>query len=237
MNKGVLYLVPTLLGDAASYSTIPGMVQEKLALIDEFIVEDERRAKRYLAGIGMGWRIDSLVWHVLNTHTDASSIPGFLCGLEKGRNIGILSEAGCPCVADPGALVVRIAHNRGFRVVPLVGPSSVLLALMASGFNGQNFAFHGYLPKRREERIGKLLSLEKTAHAADQTQIFIETPFRSSHMFEDIVSVLRPETALCVACSLTLPEEFIETKSIEDWKRRAPDIRKKPCIFLLYRSI
>jgi len=179
--------------------------------------------------------LDALILHSLNKHTRPEEVSNYLSSADKGKNIGVVSEAGCPGIADPGADVVKIAHSKGIKVVPLVGPSSILLALMASGFNGQSFSFHGYLPKERGERIRKLKELERTAQQKDQTQLFIETPFRNQHLLEDILTNCSPATPLCIACDITLPSEFIRTQYIAEWKKKVPDINKRPAIFLLYK--
>jgi 16S rRNA (cytidine1402-2'-O)-methyltransferase len=234
-KKGTLYLIPTTLGDTAPEAVMPASVKDVINLVDEFIVEDERTARRYLKKAGIERPLDSLVLHVLNKHTRPEETAGYLSAADQGKNIGIVSEAGCPGIADPGADVVKIAHSKGIKVVPLVGPSSVLLALMASGFNGQSFAFHGYLPKERGERIRKLKDLERTAQQKDQTQLFIETPFRNQHLLEDILANCAPATQLCIACDITLPTELIRTQAISEWKKQVPDINKRPAIFLLYK--
>lgn len=233
--KGTLYLIPATLGDTAVEAVIPASVKEVINIIDEFIVEDERTARRYLKKAGILRPLDTLILHTLNKHTRPEDVAGYLSAADNGKNIGVVSEAGCPGIADPGAEVVKIAHRKGIKVVPLVGPSSILLALMASGFNGQNFAFHGYLPRERGERIRKLKELERAAQQKDQTQLFIETPFRNQHLLEDILAHCSPATPLCIACDITLPTEYIRTQAIADWKKQVPDINKRPAIFLLYR--
>jgi 16S rRNA (cytidine1402-2'-O)-methyltransferase len=235
MKKGTLYLIPTTLGDTPPEAVMPAAIKDVINAVDEFIVEDERSARRYLKKAGITRPLDTLVLHTLNKHTEPEEVAGYLGAIAKGMNVGVLSEAGCPGIADPGAEVVKIAHRKGIKVVPLVGPSSILLALMASGFSGQSFTFHGYLPKERGERIRKLKDLERTAQQKDQTQLFIETPFRNQHLLEDILSTCSPATPLCIACDITLPSELIRTQSIADWKNQVPDINKRPAIFLIYR--
>lgn len=235
MTKGTLYLIPTTLGDTAVEAVMPASVKDVINIVDEFIVEDERSARRYLKKAGITKPLDTLVLHALNKHTRPEDVAGYLSAIDKGKNVGVVSEAGCPGIADPGADVVKIAHRKGIKVVPLVGPSSILLALMASGFNGQSFAFHGYLPKERGERIRKLKELERTAQQKDQTQLFIETPFRNQHLLEDIVTSCSPSTPLCIACDLTLPTELVRTQTIAEWKKQLPDLNKRPAIFLIYR--
>jgi 16S rRNA (cytidine1402-2'-O)-methyltransferase len=179
--------------------------------------------------------MQELILHPLNQHTAAGEIVGYLNSLLDGKDMGMISEAGCPGIADPGAEVARLAHERNIRVVPLVGPSSILLALMASGFNGQSFCFSGYLPKERPDRIKKIKELERTVMQKDQTQIFIETPYRNMHLLDDLLANCEKTSKLCIACDITLPTEFIRTKRISEWKNQLPDLNKKPCIFLLYR--
>lgn len=233
--KGTLYLIPTTLGDTAETAdVIPMKVNSIINQIDEYIVENEKSARHYLKKAGIQKPLQELILHPLNQHTAPHEISGYLKSIGEGKNIGVISEAGCPGVADPGAEVVAIAHERNIKVVPLVGPSSILLSLMASGFNGQSFTFHGYLPKERTERIKKLKELEKAANRK-QTQLFIETPYRNTHLLEDIVSTCESNTLLCIACDITLPSEFIKTKRVSEWKKQLPDINKKPTIFLMYR--
>jgi len=234
-NKGTLYLIPATLGDTDINTSIPEFVKNIINEIDEFIVENERTARRYLKKLGIKKPLTDLVLHPLNKHTSPGEIATYLDPIERGINIGVISEAGCPAVADPGAEIVRLAHEKNIRVVPLVGPSSILLALMASGFNGQHFVFHGYLPKERGARIKKLRELEKDARQKNQTQIFMETPYRNQHLLEDIVKTCQNTTHLCIAVDITLPAEFIITQSIGVWKRKLPAINKKPTVFLIYK--
>lgn len=235
-SKGILYLIPTTLGETAVDPVIPVTVKEIVNIVDEFIVEDERSARRYLKKVGISKPLDTLVLHVLNKHTRPEDVSKFLTGTAEGRNVGVLSEAGCPGIADPGAEVVKLAHSKGIKVVPLVGPSSIVLSLMASGFSGQSFTFHGYLPRERHERIRKLKELERTAQQKDQTQLFIEAPFRNQHLLEDILANCNPVTPLCIACDITLPTEFIKTRTVAEWKKQVPDINKRPAVFLIYHS-
>jgi 16S rRNA (cytidine1402-2'-O)-methyltransferase len=234
-QQGILYLIPTTLGDTAETAdVIPVKVNAIINLIDEYIVENEKSARHYLKKTGIKKPLQEIILHPLNQHTAPQEISGYLKSIAEGKNIGIISEAGCPGVADPGAEVVAIAHERNIKVVPLVGPSSILLSLMASGFSGQRFTFHGYLPKERPERIKKLKELEKAAQK-QETQLFIETPYRNMHLLEDMLSTCEGTTKLCIACDITLPTEFIKTKRIAEWKKQLPDINKKPTIFLIYR--
>lgn len=234
-SKGTLYLIPTTLGDTAETAdVIPVKIATIINQIDEYIVENEKSARHYLKKMGLQKPLQEIILHPLNQHTAPQAIGGYLKSIQEGKHIGIISEAGCPGIADPGAEVVAIAHERNIKVVPLVGPSSILLSLMASGFNGQQFTFHGYLPKERGERIKKLKELEKAAMKG-HTQLFIETPYRNIHLLEDLLSTCAGTTSLCIACDITLPTEFIKTKRIVDWKKQLPDIAKKPTIFLIYK--
>lgn len=236
MNKGKLYLIPTTLGDTAETTdVIPLKVNELINKIDEYIVENEKSARHYLKKIGIKKPLQEIILHPLNQHTQVQEISSYLNSIQQGKDIGVISEAGCPGVADPGADVVKLAHEKNIDVIPLVGPSSILLSLMASGFNGQNFAFNGYLPKERGERIKKIKELEMLVYKRKQTQMFIETPYRNMHLLEDILNACENKTRLCIACDITLPTEFIKTKSVFDWKKQLPDINKKPTIFLIYQ--
>ena len=236
IEKGKLFLIPTSLGEECETADIiPTNVNQIINTIDEYIVENEKSARHYLKKMGIKKSLQEIILHPLNQHTKPNEISSYLNSIDKGKNIGIISEAGCPAIADPGSEVVKIAHRKNIKVVPLVGPSSILLALMASGFNGQSFTFNGYLPKERGERIAKIKDLERLAQRKNQTQIFIETPYRNMHLLEDIVGSCEGLTQLCIACDITLTTEFIKTKSIIDWKKQLPDINKKPAIFLLYK--
>lgn len=235
-DKGILYLIPTTLGiTAETADVIPVKVNQIINTIDEYIVENEKSARHYLKKTGIIKPLQEIILHPLNQHTPANAISGYLNSINLGKNIGIISEAGCPGIADPGAEVVKLAHERNIKVVPLVGPSSIFLALMASGFNGQSFTFNGYLPKERSERIKKIKDLERIAKEKNQTQLFIETPYRNTHLLDDILSTCDTNTRLCIACDITLPTEFIKTKSIAAWKKQIPDINKRPAIFLIYK--
>jgi 16S rRNA (cytidine1402-2'-O)-methyltransferase len=235
--KGILYLIPTTLGDTAeTMDVLPVRVNNIINTIDEYIVENEKSARHYLKKMGIKKPLQEIILHPLNQHTESHEISTYLNAIENGKNIGIISEAGCPGVADPGAEVVKLAHQKNIRVIPLVGPSSILLSLMASGFNGQNFAFNGYLPKDRSERIKKIKELENTAIKKNQTQLFIETPYRNMHLLEDLLSNCDPQTKLCIACDITLSTEFIQTKSIAAWKKQLPDLNKRPTLFLINKS-
>jgi 16S rRNA (cytidine1402-2'-O)-methyltransferase len=235
-EKGILYLIPTTLGDTAETAdVIPVKVNRVINTIDEYIVENEKSARHYLKKTGIQKPLQEIILHSLNQHTATHEISAYLDAISQGKNIGIISEAGCPGIADPGADVVRIAHERNIKVVPLVGPSSIFLALMASGFNGQNFAFNGYLPKERADRVKKIKELERLAQQKNQTQLFIETPYRNEHVLGDILSSCDGATRLCIACDITLPTEFIQTRTVAAWKKQIPDINKRPAIFLIYK--
>jgi 16S rRNA (cytidine1402-2'-O)-methyltransferase len=230
--KGILYLLPVPLGETSPELVVPEYNSRILNTIDEFIVEDLRTARRHIKLMGMKQPIENLLFHELGKHSDPDQYSSYLANALTGKNIGLLSDAGCPGVADPGAEIVRIAHEYQIRVVPLTGPSSILLALMASGSNGQQFCFHGYLPKERSERVRKIKELEKQTLLHKQTQIFIETPFRNDHMMEDLLRECKDQTLLCVAADITLPSEFIQTRSITAWKKNKPSLHKRPAIFI-----
>lgn len=233
---GKLYLIPSSLGGDDIHAIWPAAHTALVNKLDEFIVENLRTARRFLRMAGFSRSFDEVQFHLLNKHTNPEEISGFLKNALNGKDIGLLSEAGSPCIADPGQVIVAMAHRRNMRVVPLVGPSSILLALMASGFNGQQFAFHGYLPIGKPERSRKLKQLENTAWQDAQTQIFMETPFRNNQLMQDMMGSLRPDTLLCVACDLTTDSEFIKSQTVAAWKKEMPDLHKRTSIFLIYRS-
>jgi 16S rRNA (cytidine1402-2'-O)-methyltransferase len=237
MNKGNLYLVPATLAGGSAELVLPAGTLSVLRELDHFIVEELRTARRFLLTAGVpAARLDVIRFLVYNEHSAGDAVHECLEPALNGHHTGLLSEAGAPCVADPGAEIVRMAHEHRIRVVPLTGPSSLLLALMASGFNGQNFTFHGYLPADRTLREKKIRELERLAHERDQTQIFIETPYRNLRLFESLVKTCQPGTRLCIAASLTAEDEMIAARNIAEWRRGpGPDILKKPAIFLLYR--
>jgi len=234
--SGTLYLFPVHLSDSPLENVLPEYNRQLLLPIRQFIVEDVRTARRFLKASDKGFDIDACTFHTLNKHTTAEQIAGYLNALKAGQDMGLLSEAGCPAIADPGADIVRIAQENGYKVVPLVGPSSILLALMGSGFNGQRFAFEGYLPVEKEDRLKAIRRLETRSYNEDMTQIFIETPYRNEKMLEDLMTNLRPQTRICVAFDLTGPEESILTKTAASWKKSPVELTKKPCIFLIYRA-
>lgn len=230
-----LYLIPATIADTSVDTVMPKYVQNIINGIKCYIVENERTARRQLIKMGISIPIDELTFFILDKHTDRSTIHNFLKPCER-EHVGLLSEAGVPAVADPGGDIVAIAHNRNIRVIPLVGPSSILLALMASGMNGQNFAFLGYLPIKHHERIKKIKELEKTSGNSNQTQIFIEAPYRNNKLLEDLYQTCNKQTMICVACNITQSDEYIVTKPADEWKRIKPDLHKKPTIFLLSRN-
>lgn len=240
MTNAVLYLFPVPLSDNTIAQVLP---QYNIAVIKEikyFIVENVRSARRFLKQCDRAIDIDSLTFYTLNEHTDASELPAMLRPMEEGHSMGIISEAGCPAIADPGADIVAIAQQRGYAVAPLIGPSSILLSLMASGFNGQSFAFNGYLPIEAQARTSRLKELERRIMREHQTQIFIETPYRNMQMLEELCRTLQGQTRLCVAADITAENEYIRTMTIGDWKHlisqgKQPDLHKRPCIFLIYK--
>ena len=232
---GILFLIPNTLGENAPDEVIPQKVIETAKRLRHFIVEDVRTVRRYLRRIDRTFPIDDSQFFELNQHTDRSKIEPYIKPLLDGNDMGIISEAGCPAVADPGADIVALAHRKGIRVVPLVGPSSILLAQMASGFNGQSFAFVGYLPIEAAERQKRLRKLEHRAKEENQTQLFIETPYRNMKLFDELTATLKGDTRLCIACDITLESEYIETRTIGEWKQKKPqDLNKRPTIFGIF---
>jgi 16S rRNA (cytidine1402-2'-O)-methyltransferase len=235
MKPGSLYLLPTPLGEMPASMVLPGHNLEIVRRLRYFIAEDPRSARRFLKAAGIDFPLESINIGVLNEHTRKEEHSPLLEPLMSGQDAGLLSEAGLPCVADPGAELVRLAHARGIRIIPLTGPSSLTLALMASGFNGQRFVFHGYLPVEPRARSRKIREMESAASKRDETQIFIETPYRNLQLFKSILTVCQPGTMLSIATDITLPGEHITTLSIEAWKQENPDLHKRPAVFLIYR--
>ncbi|MCR5494175.1 MAG: SAM-dependent methyltransferase [Treponema sp.] len=230
-----LYLIPVTLGDTDYKKVIPDYNFQIIKEIKVFIVENIKSAKRFLAKIE-GSHVDDAEYFELSEHTEIKDIQNYLDPIFKGQSIGVISEAGCPAVADPGADIVSIAQKKKIRVVPLVGPSSILMAVMASGFSGQSFAFNGYLPVKPAERGQKIKNLESRAYKEGQTQLFIETPYRNAQMFDSIIKNCRSETKLCVAAGITTEKEYIKTKSIAEWKKCGlPEMKKIPAIFAIYK--
>jgi len=232
---GKLYLIPTTLGETEPLEVLPISVKKVLEMTNEFIVENEKTARRFIKRVSPKKSQPDLILHPLNKFTDPSEIPSFLNSCLEGKVVGLLSEAGCPAIADPGAEVVRIAHEKNIQVRPLVGPSSILLAMMGSGFNGQSFAFNGYLPIDKGERKTAIKKLERLSGEHNQSQIFIETPYRNNKMLEDLCNTLQGSTKICVACDLTLPSEIILTRTAKEWKHMKLDFHKKPAIFVIHR--
>ena len=232
MEKGKIYMIPTTLGDSTIDAVIPKDVQQIIIGTKYFIVENIKTTRRFLKKVERGIDIDELQFFVLNKHTSSVELESFLNPALEGSNMGVISEAGCPGIADPGSDIVSIAHSKNIKVVPLIGPSSILLALIASGMNGQNFCFNGYLPKDRNLRIKKIKELERQA-ISGVTQIFMETPFRNSHLMEDLLKQCSPNTTLCLAADISLENEFIQSKKIIDWKKHTPNLNKRPCMFLI----
>ena len=230
---GTLFLIPVTLGDSPVQHVIPAYVLELVDRLDHFIVEDLRSARRYLKKAGITKAIDDLSFYLLNEHTEDQATEELLAVLTNGNDAGLMSEAGIPAVADPGSGLVALAHRHGIRVVPLAGPSSILMALMASGMNGQSFRFHGYLPVKKPQRLNSLRKIEKIALETGETQVFMETPYRNMSLLEDILSSCRDNTLLCIAADISLDAETIKTRTIREWKGKLPDIHKRPAVFLL----
>lgn len=223
------------MGDTPIDKVLPKYNTEIINSLSFFIVENIRSARRFLKKCNPEIDIDALTFYELNKRTLAKDIASFLNPMKRGQSMGVISEAGCPAIADPGADVVAIAQRENYKVVPLVGPSSILMSLMASGFNGQSFAFHGYLPIDSNERGRKLKALEDLVYKQDQTQIFIETPYRNNKMAEDILLHCKPQTRLCIAMNISCDNETIITKKVSAWKGKLPDMHKQPCVFLIYK--
>ncbi|MCX6239957.1 MAG: SAM-dependent methyltransferase [Bacteroidia bacterium] len=230
---GNLYLIPTTLGESDTAQVIPAEVSAIVKNIKYFIVENIRTARRYLRKMDPQLNIDELQFFELNQHTYSRVTEEYLKPILEGFDVGIISEAGCPGIADPGAEVVKQAHLMQIRVVPLVGPSSILLSLMASGMNGQNFAFIGYIPVKPAERVKAIKEIERRSGIEKQTQIFIETPYRNTQLINDLINTLSDQTRLCLACDITLDTEYIKTQTVAQWKKGVPDLNKRPAIFLI----
>lgn len=233
IHKGALYLIPTPLGDGDINQVLPDYNRLIIMELDTFVVEELRTARRFLRKIGYTKDFEEVNFFLLNEHTQSEELTEILQNTGDGKSVGLLSEAGCPAIADPGASLVNIAHQAGIKVIPLTGPSSIILALMASGLNGQQFTFNGYLPVKLFERIQKLKELERLVLKLSITQIFIETPYRNQSMFDSILEVCNESTLLCIAINITMPDEIILTKSIKEWRRFKFTLEKKPAVFLL----
>jgi 16S rRNA (cytidine1402-2'-O)-methyltransferase len=234
LSLGTLFLIPVTLGDDVIEKALPPAVVEIAQRLDTFVVENEKTARRFLGAVKTLKPVRELSMLTLNEHTTDKELPALLIPLLEGRDVGLMSEAGCPGIADPGAKLAALAHRRGIRVAPLVGPSSILLALMASGLDGQRFSFLGYIPSEKAARVQKLKELEQASRKDRETQIFIETPYRNQHLLEDMLATCNPATRLCIASNVSLDSETIISKSIAEWRSAPlPDLHKKPTVFLL----
>lgn len=236
MKNGVLFLIPVPLADNAGQKSFTPYLVDTINEITTYIVENEKTARKFLKEAGLKTPQSALNIHDYGKHKRGTSLAEFFKELKEGTNVGLMSEAGCPGVADPGAEIVAEAHRRNIKVVPLVGPNSMLQALMSSGLNGQSFAFTGYLPIEKGDRVKRIKDLEEISQKYRQTQLFMETPFRNNHLFDDIVKNCQPNTLLCVACNINGEDEFIKTLSISQWRKQTVDLHKKPTVFLLYRG-
>lgn len=232
---GKLYMIPTTLGGEQINDVIPESAQQIISGLRHFVVEDLKSVRRYLRRVDRNFPIDDSVFFELNKRTELKDINRFLKPAKEGYSVGMISEAGCPGIADPGAELVAVAHEMGIRVAPLVGPSSILLALMGSGFSGQEFTFHGYLPKERKERIRRLKDFEADTRRTGYTHIFMDTPFRNMNVLDDLLNELADTTQLCIASNMTLPDESVWTMTVEQWRSKAYDLSKKPAMFLIGR--
>ncbi len=230
--KGKLYLIPSPLGEVELADILPAHVLEIACSLRTFVVEETRTVRRYLSKAGLKGHIDELEFHELNEHTTPAEVESLVALFDNG-DVGLISEAGLPAVADPGAALVALCHRHGIEVVPLVGPSSLMLALMASGLNGQSFAFRGYIPAKTDERRSALKDLERLSKQLNQSQIIIETPYRNDSLFADMLQFLAPATRICVAADITLPTQYIRTASVSAWKKQVPSIGKRPCVFII----
>lgn len=235
-RSGKLYLIPVTLGESNPFDVLPETVKRTIEFIDYYIVENEKTARRFIKSVLPEKVQSSLHLSTLNKHTEVSEHNQMIQPCMEGKNVGLMSEAGCPGVADPGAAIVKIAHEKGIQVVPLVGPSSILLAMMGSGMNGQSFAFNGYLPIDKGEKKAALKNFEQLSFSKNQSQLFIETPYRNNKLLEDVLQTLQPNTLLCIACDLTLPTEYIKTLRVADWKKTKVDLHNRPAIFIIHKS-
>ncbi len=235
--ENALYLLPVTLGDTEIDNVLPSYNRDIIRQIKFFIVENVRSARRFLKKVDRDINIDELTFYLMDKHTDAAKMASYLKPLEEGNAMGVISEAGCPAVADPGADVVAVAQRKNLRVIPMVGPSSIIMSVMGSGFNGQSFAFNGYLPIEPAERTKRIKQLETRAYTEDQTQLFIETPYRNHKMLEELLRTCKPSTRLCIASGITCAEEYIHTHTIAEWKKiKLHDLSKIPTIFLIYKG-
>ncbi|WP_033961764.1 SAM-dependent methyltransferase [Psychroserpens jangbogonensis] len=233
---GKLYLIPTRLGDNPPLEVLPISVKKIIELVDDYIVENEKTARRFIKKVDSRKQQSTLKFEILNKYSQPEEIQYFLDTCKSGKSMGLLSEAGCPGIADPGAEVVKLAHENNIQVVPLVGPSSIVLALMSSGMNGQSFAFNGYIPIDKSERKATLKKMERISFEQNQTQLFIETPYRNNKIIEDICNALHPQTRVCIACDITLPTEYIKTLTVKEWKHVNIDLHKRPAIFVIHKD-
>ena len=234
--KGKLYMIPQPLGDTSSLEHLSPLVRQTILQLDYFIVENEKAARRFLKRICPEKPQSELKLQSLNKFTEPHEIGTMLDPCLAGNSMGMISDAGCPGIADPGAEIAAKAHENGVKVVPLVGPSSILLALMGSGLNGQSFTFHGYLPIDKRQRQRAIRRMEKDSEDSNQTQLFIETPYRNNVMLDSLIQALHPSTRLCVACDLNMDSEYIETKPVAQWRKNKPNLHKRPCIFLFQKD-
>lgn len=237
---GKLYLIPCTLSNPGETTVVPEdvlpqSIKRAIDFIDYYIVENEKTARRFIKSIHPDKKQPSLIISTLNKHTQVEEYHEMIKPLLNGSNMGLMSESGCPGVADPGAVIVKLAHEKGIQVIPLVGPSSILLAVMASGMNGQSFAFNGYLPIDKNEKKVSIKNLERLSFEKNQSQLFIETPYRNNKILEDILQALQPNTHLCIACDITLPTEFIKTKTVKEWQKNKVDLHNRPCIFIIHK--
>ena len=235
-NKGILYLIPTPIGDNSPFEVLPISVKKIVEELKYFIVENEKIARRFIKKIIPGKNQEELVLFPLNKFTTQEELNSYIRPCLDGISMGLLSDAGCPGIADPGAVIVSKAHKLGITVKPHIGPSSIILAMMSSGMNGQNFAFNGYLPVEKKQRTQSLIKYQRYSYKEEQAQLFIETPYRSDTLFAEMIKVLDPNTRLCVACDLSLLSEYIKTQSVLEWKKSRPNLNKRPCIFILQGS-
>ncbi len=233
--KGKLYLIPSVIGETKVEKVIPHFNKEVISRIKHYIVEDERSARRMLIKLEIPVPIDDLVFYLLNKHTERSKISDYL-KITESEDIGLITEAGVPAIADPGSEIVALAHSKNIKVIPLVGPSSILMAMMASGLNGQNFAFNGYLPIKSQERVKKIRQLESRSQSENQSQIFIEAPYRNTQLIHDILISCDDNTLLCLASNISADDEFIATRTVYSWRGNIPDLNKKPTIFILHKN-
>ncbi|MEC4005448.1 SAM-dependent methyltransferase [Flavobacterium sp. SUN052] len=235
ISIGKLYLIPTTLGESNPDDVLPQTVKRAIEFIDCYIVENEKTARKFIKSVNPEKVQSSLLLSTLNKHTEVAEHNEMIQPCLQGINIGLMSEAGCPGVADPGAAIVKIAHEKGIQVVPLVGPSSILLAMMGSGMNGQSFAFNGYLPIDKSDKKSAIKNFEKLSFDKNQSQIFIETPYRNNKFLEDLIQTLQPNTHLCVAADITLPTEYIKTMKVSEWKKVAIDLHNRPTIYIIHK--